>query len=85
MKAVHLHTEGVHDSNEATLLEMFVRFTSGVCDVAAVRSLKLISVLYDERLTSPSAIMRTIRSAGFNAREYEPREHEPLMPLACAS
>lgn len=80
MKALHLHTEGVHDCNEAALVEMFVRFTSGVTDVATVRSLELISVLYDERLTSPSAIMRTIRSAGFGAREYE-----PLMPLACAS
>lgn len=73
MKVLHLHTEDIYDSEDAALVEMFVRFTSGVSDIASVRSLSLISVLYDERLTSPATIIRSLRAAGFRVHTYQPQ------------
>ncbi|MGV8083765.1 MAG: hypothetical protein AB2L09_09075 [Coriobacteriia bacterium] len=74
MKAVHLKAIGVHDRDEATLVEMSVRFAEGVADVATIRALGLVSVLYDERRTDSHTILRTIRSLGFDAHLCEPRE-----------
>ena len=75
MKAIHLQTCGVHDPHEAALIEMCVRFAEGVNDVASIRTLDLVSVLYDEDETDPRRILAAIKSIGFDAREYElPRE-----------
>lgn len=71
MRAVHLHTQGVSDVHEAALVEMLVRLTDGVSDVASVRSLDLMSVLYDEKATELTAILQAVRSAGFDARAIE--------------
>jgi len=70
MKAVHLHTEGVSCCDEAALVEMYVRFSEGVRDVASVREIGLVSVLYDEHRTDPGRIVCAIRSIGFDAQEY---------------
>jgi copper chaperone CopZ len=69
MKAIHLQTRGVHDPHEAALVEMCVRLAEGVSDVASIRTLDLVSVLYDERETDPRDIVAAIRSIGFDARE----------------
>ena len=73
MQAVHFRAEGIHDENEAAFIEMIVRLVDGVKDVASIRSLHLISVLYDERVASVRQIMKTVRSAGFRAKRYQPR------------
>lgn len=71
MKALHLQTERVTCGDEASLLEMSIRFTEGVADVAAIHEMGLLSVLYDEHSTNPGSIVRTIRSLGFDAHRYE--------------
>lgn len=71
MKAIHLHTSGVHDPHEAALIEMCVRLADGVSDVASIKTLDLLSVLYDEARTDPPHILATIKSIGFDAREYD--------------
>lgn len=75
MKAIHLHTVGVADCHEAALIEMCVRLADGVTDVASIRTLDLVSVLYDERETGPADIVSAIRSLGFDACEYCPHEY----------
>lgn len=71
MKTVHIQTQGVADENERALIEAVLRFADGVKDVASVRSMNLLSVLYDEREASATQILRTVRRAGFSARRYE--------------
>ena len=72
MKAVHIQIDGLTDENEASLVEMLVRFIDGVKDVASIRSIHLISVLYDESVASLAQILRTVRMAGFSAKRYRP-------------
>jgi len=72
MKAVHLKLVGLYDQYEEALAEMVVRLLDGVKDVAAVRSLHLISVLYDERTASIPKIIASMRRAGVKARIYRP-------------
>ena len=73
MQAVHFRADGFHDENEAAFVEMIVRLVDGVKDVASIRSLHLISVLYDERVADVTQIMKAVRSAGFRARRYRPQ------------
>jgi len=73
MKAVHILIDGLRDDYEAVLAEMLVRFVEGVKDVASIRSLHLVSVLFDETVASTTEILRTLRSAGFSAKMYEPQ------------
>ena len=73
MRAAHFRADGFHDDNEAAFIEMIVRLIDGVNDVASIRSLHLISVLYDERVADVTQIMKAVRSAGYRARRYRPR------------
>jgi hypothetical protein len=72
MRAVHILIEGLRDEYEAVLAEMLVRFVDGVKDVASIRSIHLISVLYDESVATVRQILRTLRAAGFSAKTYRP-------------
>jgi hypothetical protein len=72
MQAVHILIDGLRDDYEAVLAEMLVRFVEGVKDVASIRSLHLVSVLYDESVASVTQILKTLRSAGFSAHTYQP-------------
>lgn len=71
MKAVHIRTEGLTDEYESTLLEMFIRLFDGVKDVASVRALHLISILYDETVADIGLILTSIGRAGFRAYPYQ--------------
>ena len=72
MQAVHIHAEGVRDDDESAFVEMMVRLTRGVKDVASIRSLHLISVLYDERDANLAMILGAIRRAGFRGHVVHP-------------
>ncbi len=72
MQAVHILIDGLRDDYEAALAEMLVRFVDGVKDVASIRSLNLVSVLYDESVANVRQILRTLRNAGFSAKMYRP-------------
>lgn len=72
MQAIHFNTAGLDTHTDATFLEAVLRMLAGVADVAAVRSLGLVSVLYDERKITPRTILREIRATGFDARFMRP-------------
>jgi copper chaperone CopZ len=72
MQAVHIQIDDLADEYEASLVEMLVRFVEGVKDVASIRSLHLVSVLFDESVATVAQILTTVRRAGFSARMYRP-------------
>lgn len=82
MKAVHLRLTSPCDTHEEAFIEMLVRLIEGVEDVATIRSLHLISVLYDERLANVQQIVRSLGRAGFAARVYNTPYHRTAMPAA---
>ena len=71
MQAIHIAT-GLESPNEATFIEAVLRMLAGVADVRAVRSMGLVSVLYDEHKITPRTILREIRATGFDARFFRP-------------
>jgi len=77
MQAIHIDTHGIESSDDATFIEAVLRMLAGVADVVAVRSLGLVSVLYDERKITPRTILRQIRSTGFDARFFRPSQVRP--------
>ena len=74
MKAIHIDTFNIEDDTDVTLVEAVLRMMAGVADVVAVRSLGIVSVLYDERKTSPRSILRAMRSSGYDARLLRPSD-----------
>jgi hypothetical protein len=70
MEAIHIRTEGLVTDESTSLVEGTVSRLDGVSRVVAVKSLKLTSVMYDERKTSRRVILKAIRAAGFRARPY---------------
>ncbi|HEY5517303.1 MAG TPA: heavy-metal-associated domain-containing protein [Coriobacteriia bacterium] len=72
MQAIHITTTGIETSDDVSLVEAVLRMLAGIADVAAVRSLRLISVLYDEQAIAPRTVLRAIRSTGYGARLLRP-------------
>jgi hypothetical protein len=72
MQAIHIDTIGLDSPSDATFLEAVLRMLAGVADVASVRSLGIVSVLYDEHKVTPRTILREIRAIGFDARFFRP-------------
>lgn len=72
MQAIHIDTDGLNSPSDATFLEAVLGMLAGVADVVAVRSLGLVSVLYDERKITARSILREIRATGFDARFARP-------------
>jgi len=72
MQAVHIETNDLDTDYQAALIEMLIRFTDGVKDVVLVRSMRLVSVLYDESKADPTKLIRALRAAGISARQYRP-------------
>jgi hypothetical protein len=85
MQAIHIDTHGIDTTDDATFIEAVLRMLAGVADVVAVRSLGLISVLYDERKITPRTILREIRATGFDARFFRPSAVRPAaLPVLSA-
>ena len=74
MQAIHINTTSLDTESDASLLEAVLRMLAGVADVVAVRSLGIVSVLYDEHKTSPRSIVRAMRSSGYDARLLRPSD-----------
>lgn len=72
MQAIHLNTSDLESDTDVTFLYAALRMLAGVVDVAAVRSIGLVSVLYDEHKIRPSSILGAVRSVGFDARLLRP-------------
>ncbi len=67
MKTVHLRVEELHDESEAATVEAVARFSAGVEDVASVRSMSLMSILYDEAKTDLTHLLWSLTRAGFSS------------------
>ncbi len=86
MQAVHLSTSNLESETDVTFLDAALRMMAGVVDVAAVRSIGLVSVLYDEHKVTPSSIVRAVRSVGFDVRLLKPsRLRRRAVPRALQS
>ncbi|HEY5540775.1 MAG TPA: heavy-metal-associated domain-containing protein [Coriobacteriia bacterium] len=72
MQAIHINTAGLDSASDVSLLEAVLRMLAGVADVVAVRSLGIVSVLYDEHKVGPRTIVRAMRSTGYDARLISP-------------
>jgi hypothetical protein len=72
MQAIHLNTSNLESETDVTFLAAALRMLAGVADVAAVRSIGLVSVLYDEHKITAPGILRAVRSVGFDARLLKP-------------
>lgn len=72
MQAIHIDTTGLESASDVSLLESVLRMLAGVADVAAVRSLGIVSVLYDEHKIGARTILRAVRSTGYDARLISP-------------
>jgi hypothetical protein len=71
VKAIHLRLSGLRRKGTQGL-ERALSALRGVVSVAAVGSIGLVSVLYDETVASAAQIMRAARAVGFDARIYRP-------------
>jgi copper chaperone CopZ len=72
MQAIHINTTSLESSADVSLLEAVLRMLAGVADVVAVRSLGIVSVLYDEHKIGPRTIVKAMRSTGFDAKLIRP-------------
>ena len=71
MTAIHLSTAGLASDWTAITIETTLRRLVGVARVAVVRSLGIVSVLFDERSSSAEKILAAVRVAGVDARLYQ--------------
>lgn len=70
MTAIHLRASGLERGLDAELLEDALVRLAGVARVALVKSVGLVSVMYDETRSSAEQIIAAIRAFGFEVREY---------------
>jgi copper chaperone CopZ len=77
MKAIHINTTSLESPSDVSLLEAVLKMLAGVADVVAVRSLGIVSVLYDEHKVGPRTIVKAMRSTGFDAKLIRPSSLQP--------
>jgi len=82
MKAAHFKITSPCDEYEESLIEMIVSLIDGVKDVAPIRTMRMVSVLYDEHTANPMQILRAIHRAGFAAETYSQSRRGTLVPAA---
>lgn len=70
MTAVHLRTSGLTSEWATAMVEMTLSRMTGVARVVAVKSMGVVSVMYDERKASAEELLRAVRAIGFDADLY---------------
>jgi hypothetical protein len=68
LRAIHLKTAALTSEWAAAFAEMTVARMAGVARVVAVRSLGIVSVMFDDSSTSPEKIVLALQAAGVDAR-----------------
>ena len=68
LRAIHLKTAGLTSEWATAFAEMTVARIGGVAKVLAVRSLGIVSVMFDDSATNPEKIVMALRAAGVDAR-----------------
>jgi hypothetical protein len=71
MKAIHLKLRGLGRKGTQGIERALIALR-GVVSVAAVGSIGLVSVLYDETVANTAQILRAARAIGFDASVYRP-------------
>lgn len=84
MQVIHVRTDASSSECDSAFITMVVSMIDGVRDVAAVPSIGLTSVLYDERRIDPSGVVEAVRSAGFGAHEWGAEERLVALPATAA-
>ncbi len=74
MNATHIQVEGTRRIRDIALVEKMLWMIEGVIQVISVRSMGLVSVLYDETRADLARIMDAVRSAGFEAHLFTAEE-----------
>jgi len=74
MTAIHLRTPGLNSEWSTALVEMTVSRISGVARVVAVKSIGVVSVMYDGTKANAEQILKAVRSIGFEADIHQPAE-----------
>lgn len=70
--AIHMRTTDLTSEWAAFLVEMIVSRIAGVIRVAVVRSMGIVSVMYDETKANAEQILRAVRAVGFDADIHDP-------------
>ncbi len=68
LRAIHLMTSGLSGEEGLALVEAALGSVAGVARVAAIASMGLVSVMYDDAKASVTQIVRVLRQAGFQPR-----------------
>jgi hypothetical protein len=68
LRAIHLKTSALTSEWATAFAEMTVSRIGGVAKVIAVRSLGIVSVMFDDSSTNPEKIVLALRAAGVDAR-----------------
>jgi copper chaperone CopZ len=73
MTAIHLRTRELASDWTSLTVEATLQRMAGVAKVAVIRSMGLVSVLFDERHSSADQILGAMRDAGVDAQLYPRR------------
>lgn len=68
LRAIHLMTSGLSSEEGLALVEDVLARVTGVARVAAVASIGLVSIMYDDAKASVTQIVRALQRAGFQPR-----------------
>ena len=68
LRAIHLKTSALTSEWATAFAEMTVARVAGVAKVVAVRSLGVVSVMFDDSATNPERIVLALRAVGVDAR-----------------
>lgn len=68
LKAIHLMTSGLSSEEGLTLIEEVLGRITGIARIAAVASIGLVSIMYDDTKANVSQIVRALQRAGFQLR-----------------
>jgi hypothetical protein len=68
LRAIHLRTAALTSEWATALAEMAVARVAGVAKVIAVRSLGIVSVMFDDSSTNPEKIVLALQAVGVDAR-----------------
>jgi hypothetical protein len=72
LRAIHLKTAGLTTEWATAMAEMTVSRVAGVARVVAVKSMGLVSVMFDDSLTKPERILAALTTVGFDAKMLSP-------------
>lgn len=68
LRAIHLMTSGIAGEEGLALVEEALGKVAGVARIAAVTSIGLVSIMYDDAKASVAQIVRVLRQAGLQPR-----------------